>query len=460
MNKSIFIIMCFTLASCTLTQTLEEEPVNALTHSKTHPAYWSYKGENVLLLGGSVEDNLFQVSMLDEELTKLKEVGGNYVRNTMSSRDEGNVWAFQKLDNGLYDLHQWNEEYWKRFSDFLAKTSEYEIFVQIELWATFDFYRENWDVNPFNPKNNINYDNRRSKLADTVTTHPVFTENNFFRSVPSQMAIAPVLLYQQKFVDKLLSYTLEYDHILYCMDNETSVTSDWGKFWANYLLKKARENNSIIHTTEMWDPHDLSHPFHAETFDNPGIFSFVDISQNNHKSSDEHWENGLAQLERMMKMGAVRPANNVKIYGNDGGRHKTTRDGIENFIQNVFMGCASARFHRPTSGQGLNETAQAVISSVRELSEKMDFFNGKASNHLLIDREPGEAYCRAIENIEYAIYFPDGGSLKIDLNAFNGKPDIQWLNVLGSDWTEASRLEKEIITLKAPGEGHWIALIN
>ena len=28
--------------------------------SKKHPQYWEYRGEPVLLLGGSIEDNLFQ----------------------------------------------------------------------------------------------------------------------------------------------------------------------------------------------------------------------------------------------------------------------------------------------------------------------------------------------------------------------------------------------------------------
>jgi hypothetical protein len=274
------------------------------------------------------------------------------------------------------------------------------------------------------------------------------------------MAIAPVLEYQRRYVDRLLSYSLAYDHVLYCMDNETSVTSDWGKFWAKYIQSEAVVAGKKVHTTEMWDPHDLSHPFHAETFDNPDIFSFVDISQNNHKSSDEHWNNGITQLERLKKIAAVRPANNVKIYGNDGGAHKTTRDGIENFIQNILMGCASARFHRPTSGQGLNEIAQAVILSVRELTDRMDFYDGRAANDLLQEREPGEAYCRGIENREYAVYFPDGGSVNIDLGNFRGNPEIAWLNVLDTKWEEKQSAGKQIITLTAPGAGHWIALIK
>ena len=51
---------------------------------KENPRYWQYKGEPILLIGGSVEDNLFQIPNLKEHLELLKSVGGNYVRSTMS----------------------------------------------------------------------------------------------------------------------------------------------------------------------------------------------------------------------------------------------------------------------------------------------------------------------------------------------------------------------------------------
>lgn len=427
---------------------------------KENPYYWEYNGHPTLLLGGSVEDNLFQIPNLSEHLDLLASSGGNYVRNVMSSRDEGNLWPFEQQDDGKYDLNKWNEAYWQRFENFLVETAKREIIVQIEVWATFDFYRDFWEVNPFNPKNNVNYNSRRSKLPETVDSHPTFTENNFFRSVPSQMALAQVLWFQQRFVDKMLEYSLKYGHVLYCMDNETSVTSDWGKYWARHIQKQAKAVGKEVYTTEMWDPHDLSHPFHAETFDNPDIFSFVDISQNNHQSSDAHWNNGIKQIERLEKINAIRPVNNVKVYGNDGGRHKTTRDGIENFVQNVLMGCASTRFHRPTSGQGLNETAQAVIKSMRELTDRMDFFEGIPGNELLRDRIPGEAYCRAVPGQEYAIYFPDGGEVRVDLSGFNGRPTLNWLNVLSSEWSAGQLEGKGDVTIKSPDQGHWVAVIQ
>jgi hypothetical protein len=459
-----FWIFLFTIfLSCPYyTATSQGTEINSsgISINREHPYYWEYKGQPILLLGGSVEDNLFQIDSLGDHLDLLQSVGGNYVRNTMSSRDSANVWPFALSENGLYDLGIWNEEYWTRFEHFLQETSRRDIVVQIELWATFDFYREFWEINPFNPKNNLNYDSRRSKLSESVDSHPTYTENNFFRSVPSQMALAQVLWFQQQFVDKMLSYSLPYDHIIYCMDNETSVSSEWGKYWARYIQKEAKLAGKEVYTTEMWDPHDLSHPFHSETFDNPDIFQFVDISQNNHQSADAHWYNGLQQIKRLEDIGAVRPLNNVKVYGNDGGAHKTTRDGIENFIQNVLMGCASSRFHRPSSGQGLNEIAQGVIKSMRELTEKMEFFGGMAQNELLESRDPGEAYCRASIGREYAIYFPDGGEVEIDLSDLNGEPTLVWLDVLKAEWSAEETIAKGTVQIIAPSKGHWIALIR
>ncbi len=434
---------------------------NTIQPSLIHPGYWAYQGKEVLLLGGSVEDNLFQIPDLEEHLDLLRSVGGNYVRNTMSSRDSGNVWPFGKNEEGKYDLRTWNDEYWKRFDNLLKLTAERNIIVQVEIWATFDFYRDIWSVNPFNPTNNVNYNERRSKLSPVIETHPIYTENKFFWSIPEQLAITPVLFYQSKFVDKLLSYSLAYDNVLYCMDNETSVTSDWGKFWSLYIQKKAREAGKIVYTTEMWDPWDLSNPIHSETFDHPETYGFVDISQNNHITGEDHWTNGLAQLKRLRFIDAVRPVNNVKVYGNDGGRHKTTRNGIESYIQNAFFGCAGTRFHRPGSGQGLNEIARAVIKSIRSLSDQMDWFNGKPLNGVLSEREEHEAYCRAIEGKEYAIYFPKGGSVLLDLSKYKGDFSVKWCDVLAAEWEEGTFVSGgRLVPVTAPGNQHWIALIS
>ena len=155
--------------------------INRIQPYAANPAYWQYKGRPVILLGGSVEDNEFQVPNVREELDVLRASGGNYLRNTMSSRDAGNVWPFFRDPvSGKYDLERFGEEYWQRFETFLRLTHERQIIVQIEVWDRFDFAREPWEDNPFNPKNNINYSVEESGLKEHIATHPGQREQRVF----------------------------------------------------------------------------------------------------------------------------------------------------------------------------------------------------------------------------------------------------------------------------------------
>ena len=196
---------------------------------KGNPRYWQFKGKPVLLLGGTDADNLFQWTgkRLTDQLDLLASVGGNYVRCTMSCRDEGNVWPFPKKGE-RYDLDQWDPEFWRRFATFLAETARRDIIVQFEFWATFDYYRDRWDRNPFNPKNNVNYTAKKARLPTRVNSYPINCGNPFFFSVPKAKNLKAVLKHQRRFVEKLLSHSLPHSHVLYCMDNETSVTPEWG----------------------------------------------------------------------------------------------------------------------------------------------------------------------------------------------------------------------------------------
>ncbi|MHC4718622.1 MAG: hypothetical protein ACYS5V_16760 [Planctomycetota bacterium] len=424
-------------------------------------AYFQYRGQPVMLLGGSVEDNLFQIPDIVEHLDLLAAVGGNYVRCTMSSRDEGNVWPFERdPDTGLYDLDSPGEEFWGRFSRFLDLTAERDVIVQIEVWATFDYYRDCWDANPFNPKNNVNYTAAESGLPEVVATHPVKTENNFFWSVPAENNQPVVLKYQHAFVDKLLSISLDHGHVLYAMDNETSVTPAWGAYWSEYIKAAAARRGLKVETTEMWDPHDLSHPMHANTIEHPETYSFVDLSQNNHQTGQAHWDNAAAARARVAAAG-LRPMTNVKIYGADPKGYGTARDGQERFWRNIFNGFASARFHRPPSGLGLSPTAQAHIRSLRMLTDAVDVFSSRPANDLLAGRADNEAYCLANPPASYAVFFPDGGDVTLDTSAASGQVELRWLDILQSTWLAPTRVPADAeVSLTCPGESYWTVLVK
>ena len=439
-----------------------------------NPRYWQYNGKPVLLLGGTDDDNLFQWtgSKLTEHLDLLRTVGGNYIRNTMSSRDPGNVWPFHKQEDGKYDLNRPGDEYWKRFENLLKLTSQRHIIVQIELWDRFDFARDEWNLNPYNSKNNINYTVEESGLKKVINTHPGIRENAFFSSVPGLENNQVVLQYQQMQVDRMLSISLKYGNVLYCMDNETNESSKWGSYWSHYIKSKASEAGVEVHTTEMWDEYDLMHDHHKRTYDHPETYSFCDISQNSHNRGQKHWDN----IEKVRAyLDPVRPMNNVKIYGSDepyrnappgardgvGGRYGRDYDALERFWRNIFGGIASARFHRPSSGLGLTDKAQANIRSMRMLTDDMDIFTCTVHNDLLSDRKPNEAYCLANPGKEYAVYFTDGGEVKLDISLLKNPGTIRWLEISSGKWKKPRLLNHDrSVTLRPPGSGSWVALLT
>jgi len=432
-----------------------------------NPWYWQYKGRPIVLLGGSKDDNLFQLPDLKEHLDQIKRAGGNYIRNTMSDRkDKGfEVYPFKQLANGKYDLNQWNEEYWTRFENMLKWTYERDIIVQIELWDRFDYSDHrgynNWLRHPYNPKNNINYTFEETGLKPTYKRHPGTNEQPFFFTVPAEQNNRVLLKYQVARVDKMLSYSLKYPHVLYCIDNETSGSPEWAKFWALHIKKRAAELGVEAQVTEMWDDWNPLGRQHRNTYDHPEIYSFVDVSQNNHNRGQRHWDN-LQKVRKYLSK-QPRPVNCVKIYGADTGRFGRTRDGEERFWRNIIGGTASVRFHRPPSGLGLSERAQHHIRSMRMLLAELDIFKCQpdAASRLLADREPNEAYLTYEPNRQYAVYFPDGGEVRLDLRNAQGSYSVKWLDVMRSCWSERSIVGGgRYVRLAAPGRGHWVALIK
>ncbi|GAI48902.1 unnamed protein product, partial [marine sediment metagenome] len=98
-----------------------------------------------------------------------------------------------------------------------------------------------------------------------------------------------LLQYQKAFVDKMLSISLQYGNVLYCIDNETKGTEEWAIFWADYVKCKAGEKE--IYITQMWDDWDVKSEMHKRTINNPDRYSYIDISQNSQTPGHDNWEN-------------------------------------------------------------------------------------------------------------------------------------------------------------------------
>jgi len=459
-----------------------------------NPFYWQYHRRPVLLLGGSDDDNLFQWSgsKLTDHLDLIKSVGGNYLRNTMSDRDEGgewgpapegveNVYAFQKV-GGLYDLNQWNDEYWARLDSFLRETHKRTIFVQMELWDAFDFtdvpkpgeiklpLPPTWVKHPWNPRNNVNYTAEETGIPEVWTAFPSSEDNPLLLTVPKLNNVSKVLRFQEQFIRKILQVSLRYDHVLYTIQNEVSLPQEWSDYWAEFIHREADRMGRKIQVTDMKDNWDLRHARHQHVIDHPELYTFMDVSQNSHQSGQTQWDR--LQALRSKLSDNPRPMNSTKMYVQSAGEWKRLNtpelaayainyEAPARLWRNIFGGCASSRFHRPPViyGLGLNSTAQAHIKSMRMLTDAMDIFACEPHNDLLSDREANEAYCIANLGKEYAVYFMDGGEVTLDISALKNPATVRWLDVTKSQWKGAQRVEGlSRLTLRCPSRGHWAVL--
>lgn len=426
-----------------------------------NPRFWEYHGQPVWLLGASDDDNLFQIPDLARHLAEMKAAGGNYIRNTMSDRDDRGweVYPFQRLSSGKYDLNQWNDEYWQRFELMLEQTHALGIFVQIEIWDRFDYSRDHWPSHPYNPANNVNYTFEESGFAEDYPAHPNRNMQPFFFTTPEQRNNEVVLRVQQRFVDKLLSHSLKFDHVLYCIDNESSGEEAWSSYWAERVRQRAEANRLSVPITEMWDNWDLTAERHMRTLTHPERYDFADVSQNNQKKGDVHWDN--FQWVRDFIADRPRPLNTVKTYGADGGRHGSTRDGLERWWRHVIGGAASARFHRPDSGLGLNELAKASLRAARTMELLMKPWYAVPANELLLDRQENEAFASAVHGSAYAVYFTNGGRVELDLSRASGTFTLAWVEIeTGQTGQKLKVIGGDTVRLNTPDTGHWLALLT
>ena len=425
--------------------------------------YWQYDSKPVLLLGGSDEDNLFNnPGLMMKNLETLKECGGNYIRGTLSCRDEGNVWPFEKQGD-RYDLTRFNGEFWERLRRCCEECLKRDIILQIEVWATFDFYRDIWVRNPWNPAMNTNYTTGNTQLKEVWDYHPAAKAQPFFYSPPELNNDRIVLSFQEAFVRKVLDVTLPYPNVLYCLDNETATPPQWAWYWGAFIREEGKKRKVNIQLTEMWDNWDIRSEPHRATHEHPELFSFADISQNNWQNGQTHYDHLMWFRQNLLgqKAGA-RPMNNVKVYSRQGGnRPNSVPVTLDRWWQNVFAGCASTRFHRPTGGIGLDEVAQKHIHAGRKFTSSFDIFRSEPRPELLREREDNEAYCLAVPGKSHALYFPTGGEVVLDVGE-KGSVSVRWFDFNTAKFLEkAETLEGARVRIKTPDTKQmWLVLVE
>jgi hypothetical protein len=91
-----------------------------------------------------------------------------------------------KLENGLFDLEKFNPEWEERLRAYLSAALKRRFIVSLEVWDDWSVTRGPagaydpgegyaWNAHPFNPENNINYDENLLPVQYQSSAMPLFT---------------------------------------------------------------------------------------------------------------------------------------------------------------------------------------------------------------------------------------------------------------------------------------------
>ncbi|MBD3266895.1 hypothetical protein GF373_09515 [bacterium] len=444
--------VCFFMVSFSATKICADSDSDRIRPYEKNNAFWQYKGKPVMLIGGNQDDNTFQIPDLESYLDEIVSVGANYVRNVMSSRDQGNVREFKKLPNGKYDLDQWNDAYWRRLENLLKWSAERDIIVQLTLWDRFDYYRDEWKSSPWNPKNNINYNSAESGLAKSYPEHPAKDTNPFMYVGNKVMPL------QEQWIDKILSYTFPAKNVLYNMANEHQSGDkgrEWCEYWAGYVRDKASKDGVAIETTQLYD-----HQNWESVVNQPELYTFVEGA----KVATQWTPKGEGQYDTAVTLIKAtnqvkqRPVNGVKMRGSQHYIHYMSERGW----RPLLAGFAALSWHREGQwgGLGFNATAQGNIKAMKKFTDIVIPWESEPRQDLLTDRENDEAYIRAIPGRAYGIYFVNGGSVGLNLKDQEGVFQLRWMKVNQGEWEKEVTIQGgKIVTINPPGKGGWAAVV-
>lgn len=449
----------------------------AIQVSSLNPRYWEVKGQPTVLLGASDTDSLFQMphDQMIHQLDTLVAAGGNYVRNTMGDRGEGRVYAFHQLPDGLYDLDQWNPEYWKRFETMLEETSKRGVIVQIELWDRWNFTTEPWSIHPWNPKNNITFNEDEVKLPSDGSQH--YGARSFWKSVPEWHDDPIVRAYQEKYVAKVMSIALRFDNVLYVMTNEQDiedVAAPWSLYWTKFIKAQAEAAGKSISRSPMFV---RANSTIDHLLDNLDHYEFGDMSQTGLEWKQNHADIVIRQRTKLNER--PMPLNSVKQYG--GIREVVfspgkSDEGAARGWRTIFCGGATVRYHRPGPsgeyGLGLGQKGQRHLAGLRLITNIVPPWRAQLHQDavgLLSGRQDDEAYIMVDPEHAYVIYMPHDADfpnreadfkVDVDVSALEGEKRVRWYNIEAAEWGPSFVSDDDLIRLIRPGTAHWVAVIT
>lgn len=222
-TKRLFRILLLFSAVASAAEPLRLHPDN--------PHYFLFRGKPTILVTsgehyGAVLNRAFDFhKYLDTlaadglNLTRVftglyREVPGesfDIAHNTLAPEEKDFVQPFLRAGPQKYDLSQWNDEYFRRWREFVFDAGKRNIVVEVTLFTTY-YNDKHWRLSPLNAANNAQGIGKVKFDEVLALKEPALTEA------------------QERFVRKLVTELKDFDNVYYEVCNEPyfhGVTEEW-----------------------------------------------------------------------------------------------------------------------------------------------------------------------------------------------------------------------------------------
>lgn len=461
--------------------------VKPITPFQENPFYFSWKGKPVFLLGAanfhswtpiSRPDNVDIKKQMDRLADAIDEINSPHVLGFVrclpydpaNHMHDGNVptvlQPWQKLADGRYDLSRINPSWKERLHQYLKLALEQNIIVSLEVWDDWSVTRGPggqydpgpegaWNAHPFNPKNNVNYDD--AVLPDTTSACGA----PFYSTIPSDENNQTVLKLQQNYVNQLMTIADDYPNVIINISNESRANLKWSQYWATYIRKKLPEEYMIgdMPSTNRRDGGgQCQHRFSPLTLSLDPHYDYVDISQgvSGHEFNTitgqviKGARRILSYRQKMQIQGQVKPLVVSKDYTRD------EKGGRMVLWSRFIGGAASARFHRPSGDHSMKvvEFQHETVKNLGKFIASLPFWNMTPAPEK-IQSLPGHVRANVLARDEGHIVIQvingkKGDEISLDISS--GQWNFEWIHpkTYGESIKSTLKVSKETTIINIP----------
>lgn len=353
-----------------------------------------------------------------------------------------------------FDLNSWDEQYFKRFKDFLSAAGRRGIIVEINLFCPF--YDESmWQLSPMNAINNIN------GMGTVARTNVYTLDRN-----------GGLLAVQEAMVRKLVSELNGFDNLYYEICNEPyfgGVTLDWQHHIADVIRESERPLNRrhLISQNVANGKATIRSP-HPQV----GIFNF-------------HYASPPDTVAMNFGLNKVIGDNETGFRGTNDGPYRmeawdfmVAGGGLFNNLDYSFTaGHEDGSFVYPaTQPGGGNAVLRRQIQFLGQVLHHCDFIHMRPDDSVLGGALPAGVTARALvkPGREYLIYVRGGdgkgvahsrrfarGEITLSVSAPAGRYRLEWINPAGGCTLEHNKVRctGQPISLEVPAFEHDIGLL-